>query len=261
MGNQQQKDRAAMARRQILRAAGALAALPAAARAEWLRDEVVVYADPALRPVMDALGPHFTQAQRVRCFCAPPAQMVALLAHNTQDDVLLTEAAAIAEAQQSGLVMSPTPRLWRNRLVFAVTGAGAAAIDFNAAALMAACAGGKLAVPDATDACPIDGPALLQKLGVAEKLAGRTLGAADTDDALATLLRGEAAVALCHATQAAANPEIRILMRIPDDAYAAIFYQAALSHAAWSRYNAQFMEFLTKASAPLARRFGLEVLA
>jgi len=251
---------ALIGRRRVMLAAAMLGATPLAARSEWLRDEVVVYADPPLRRVVGAIGARFVQAQRVRCFCAAPLQMVALLAHGTQDDVLVTQSAAMAAAAQGGLVSGPRARLWRNRLVFAASGAGPAARDFDAAALRAAVGGGRLALPDPSDASTVDGPALLHRLGVADGLAARVLGAADSEDAVASLQRGEAAVALCHASEVAGDPGMRVLMRVPDDAYAPIIYEAALSRAAWSRYNAPFMAFLAARTAPEATRHGLEVL-
>jgi hypothetical protein len=163
-------------------------------------------------------------------------------------------------AAQAGLVSGPRARLWRNRLVFAARGAGPAARDFDVAALTGAVGSGRLAVPDPTDASTIDGPALLHRLGVGDALANRVLGAADSEDAVATLRRGEASVALCHASEVGADPGLRVLMRIPDDSSGPIIYEAALSHAAWSRYNAPFMAFLSAGAAPEAARHGLEVL-
>jgi molybdate transport system substrate-binding protein len=240
---------------------GALMLLPAVARAEWLRDEIVVYADPALRPVLEVLGGRFRAARgvRVRVFCAAPGQMLGLLAHGTQDDVLITQSAPMADAARRGLVSGAPRRLWRNRLVFAARGDGARDAVFDAGLLVAALGGGRLALPDASDACTVDGPALMAKLGLADKLAGRLLGAADTEDAVATLKRGEAALALCHGSEIAGDPSLRVAMRVPDDAYDPILYDAALSHGAWSRYQDSFMAWLAGDAAGFVP--GLEVLA
>lgn len=250
-------------RRGVMGAAGALTLLPAIARAEWLRDEIVVYADPALRPVMAALGAQFRTARgiRVRTFCAAPGQMLGLLAHGTQDDVLITQTGPMTEAAKRGLISGAPRTLWRNRLVFAARGDGPRDAAFDAGALAAALADGRLALPDPSDACTIDGPALLTKLNATDKLTGRVLGAADTEDAVATLQRGEAALALCHASQVATAPGLRVAMRVPDDAYAPIDYAAALSHAAWSRYQDPFMAWLATDAAHAVPALGLEVLA
>jgi ABC-type molybdate transport system substrate-binding protein len=245
----------------ILAACG-LAALPAVAHAEWLRDEIVVYADPALRPVMAVLGARFRAARgvRVRCFCAAPGQMLGLLAHGTQDDVLITQAAPMADAMRRGLASGPAKNLWRNRLVFAARGDGARDAAFDAGALAALAGGGKLALPDASDACTVDGPGLLARLGV-DGPGTRIVGAADSEDAVATLKRGEASVALCHASEVAADASLRSAMRVPDEAYAPIIYAVALSHAAWSRYQDPFVAWLGSDAASLVPMLGLEVAA
>jgi ABC-type molybdate transport system substrate-binding protein len=250
-------------RRGILGAAGALALLPGGARAEWLRDEIVAYADPELRPVMSALGARFraTRGVRVRTFCAAPGQMLGLLAHGTQDDVLITQTGPMAEAAQRALVQGSPRKLWRNRLVFAARGDGAREAVFDAGGLAASLGEGRLALPDASDACTVDGPALLIKLTLGEKLSGRVLGVADTEDAVATLRRGEAVLALCHASEVAGAPDLRVAMPVPDDAYDPIEYAAALSHGGWSRYQDPFLAWLAADAMRAVPQLGLEALA
>lgn len=250
-------------RRGVIGAAGALSLLPAVARAEWLRDEIVVYADPALRPAMVVLGARFRafRGVRVRTFCAAPGQMLRLLAHGTQDDVLITQTGPMAEAAQHGLVSGVPRKLWRNRLVFAARGDGARDAAFDAGGLVAALGDGRLALPDASDACTVDGPALLAKLSFGRLLSGRVLGAADTEDAVATLRRGEAALALCHSSEVTGTPGLRVAMRVPDDTYDPIVYAAALSHGAWSRYQDPFMAWLAGDAANAVPGLGLQVLA
>ncbi len=244
-------------------AAGLLAALPSVSRAEWLRDEIVVYADPALRPPLAALAATFRASTgvRVRIFCAQPAQMVGLLAHGTQDDILITQQAAMAQAAQTGLLSGAPKKLWRNRLVFAAAAPGPTAAAFDGPALLTALAGGKLALPDPSDASTVDGPALLARLGVAAGLSGKTLGAADSEDAVATLKRGEAAVALCHSSETITDPSLRVLMPVPDDAYDPIIYDIALSAHAWSRYQDKFIAAVTGDATHAATFLGLEILA
>lgn len=233
--------------------AGGLALAPRLARAEWLRDEIVVYAEPPLRGVLAAMAAGF-RAARVRTFCAAPGQMLALLAHNTQDDILIAQSAAMAQAAASSLTTAPGHALWRNRLVFAAAGAGPAPADFTPAAL----AGARLALPDPSDASTVDGPGLLKTLNAA---AAGTLGAFNTEDAVAALKRGDASLALCHASEVAADPALRLAMRVPDAAYAPITYAAALSAHAWSRYQDPFLAYLAGPAAATARGLGLEVLA
>jgi ABC-type molybdate transport system substrate-binding protein len=247
----------------LLAAAGLLAtAAPALARAEWLRDEVVVYCDPALRPVLDAVAAAFRRDAGVslRIFCAPPGQMLGLLAHGTQDDVLITQAAYIGQGQQAGLVAGGT-KLWRNRLLFAAAGAGQSEAAFDAASLAMLVGSGMLAVPDPTPAASVDGQAVVQRLGLAEKLGARVLGAANTGDALAMVRRGDAAVALCHVTEVAQADDVHAAMEVPSSAYDPVDYQVALTKTAWSRNQDRLLAYLSGPARATAASFGLAVMS
>ncbi len=252
----------ALPRRRLLAAAGLAAMLPAAASAEWLRDEIVVYCDPALRPVLDAVAARFRRAHAItlRIFCAAPGQMLGLLAHGTQDDVLITLAPFMRQGEQSGLVAQGKP-LWRNRLVFAARSAQGPGAPFDAAALTARLADGKLAVPDPTPAAAVDGASVLQRLGLGDRLAGRVQGAVDTGDALAMLRRGDVAMALCHISQVAGATDIGAAMLVPESAHDPITYDVALTKSAWSRNQDKLLADLAGPAREDAAAFGLAVLA
>ncbi len=231
---------------------------PLAAHAEpWLRNEVVVYADPTLKPLLRTIAGRFSPG-RVLTFTAPPRQSVALLAHDTQDDVLITLASVMAEAEAAGLVAQGARGLWRNRLVFAASGAGPTR-DFDPAALAALLAGGQLAVPDPTPASSFDGSAVLAGLKLPAALAARVTGAANSVDAAFQVTHGEARLALCYATDVA--PGLYAAMRVPEAACPDLTYAVALSRKAWSRHQGAFLDFLRgETCATLARRAGLEIV-
>lgn len=244
-------------RRALLASLVAAAAWPRRAGAEWLRDEVVVYADPALRPVLDAIAAHYPATLRV--FCAAPRQMLGLLAHGTQDDVLISETRFVVQAQGSGLAAPGMHLLWRNRLALAGRGPAAGTAPFSAAGLAAALGDGKLAVPDPGPAVSVDGMAVLDRLGLTAAFAGRIQGAASSADALGMLHTGDAVMALCHVTEIIADNRVHIAMCVPPTAYDPIEYAAVLTKAAWSRHQDALITALPQ--APEARRFGLETLA
>ncbi len=249
-------------RRRLLAAFGMAALLPGVARAEWLRDEIGVYCDPALRPVLDAVAARFRRAHAIdlRIFCAAPGQMLGLLEHGTQDDILITLAPFMRQAKQSGLVVADKP-LWRNRLVFAAQGTHGPEVPFDAAALADRLAGGKLAVPDPTPAASVDGPLVLQRLGLAEQLSGRVQGAANTGDALAMLQRGDVAMALCHISEVVGVTSVGAALTVPETAYDQIEYDVALSKKAWSRNQDKLLADLAGPARADAAAFGLAVLA
>jgi hypothetical protein len=239
----------------MLGAAAAFASSPA--WAEWLRDDVVVYAEPALKPVMASLGASFRRqhAGTPRVFVAPPVQMLGLLAHGTQADMLITQTRFMDQAAQAGLVAPGRRMLWRNRLVVAGWPGSERSESFSLAGLREALAGGVLAVPDATDASAIDGPALLRNLGYSDAVQG----AVDTADALDMVRRRRVALAICHATELAAAPELTRIMALPDESYPPILYQGALTASAWSRNQMALLDYL--AGTVPVHALGLEVSA
>jgi hypothetical protein len=246
--------RALLARRTLLLAPLAAAATPA--RAEWLRDGIVLYAEPALLPVLDALDGAYrrTRPGAPVIFTAPPGQLLGLLAHDTQADILIVQRQYMETAQVASLVKAPIPGIWRNRLVV-VGPRGVPDRPFSAAALAQALAGGILAVPDASDASAIDGPALLQRLDLPAGI--RVQGTAGTRDALDMVHLGTAALAICHETERLADPGLSRAMALPDSAYPPITYQAALTTRAWSRYQDALLAYITGPGAPIARAAGL----
>lgn len=252
-------ERRGLGRRALL--AAALAA-PALARAEpWLRDQLVIYAEPTLLPVLRRLGARFTAqgAGPVYVFVQPTAQNIALLAHAVQDDLLIGLAALAPEAARQKLIAPPGPPIWRNRLVLAARGSGPAR-DFDADAARAMLGGGVLAATDPSEASSLDGRAVIDRLGLATELGPRLAGAARTEDVADMLRSGEAALGLLHATDIA--PGLYAALRVPDPAYPPIAYCAAKSRAAWSRNSDRFLAYLATGEArDAARAAGLEVLA
>ena len=218
----------------------------------------MVYGDPALRQTLTGLGSAFqhTHPGNPRIFAAPPAQMLGLLAHGTQADMLVTTTAFMDRAVQSGLVADARRTLWRNRLVIAGR-EGLAAQPFSPAALDGVLAGGVLAAPDDTDASDVDGVAIMSRLAPGVHLQGT----ANTSDALDMVRAGTARLALCHQTELANDPSLARIMAVPDDAYTPIIYQAALTRTAWSRNQMALLDFLAGDAAPRARELGLEVMA
>lgn len=248
----------------VLRRRGLLMGLPAViaaspAWAEWLRDGIVVYADPALRPVLAVLFEDFRRHHPglPRVFAAAPTQMLGLLAHGTQADILLTQTAYMDQAQAASLIVPARRTLWRNRLVLAGRKGAFPAQAFAADALARIVGGGAIAAPDATSAASVDGMAALQSLGVTAKLQGT----ADTGDGLDMLRAGTVALALCHASELAAQGWASLVMALPDASYPPIIYQAALTTSAWSRHQQALLDYLGGDARGALGGLGLEAAA
>ena len=239
---------------------GALAAFDASpAWAEWLRDGIVIYAEPALQPPLAALNARFMRQHpgTPQVFTAPPTQMLSLLAHGTQADILITQTGFMDRALAAGLVAPAPHTLWRNRLVLAAKAGTAAPQTFSPDAVRALLGGGALAVPDATQASTVDGPALVAALGLSEHVQG----AVDTADALAMVRAGAAALAVCHASEIAGNGAFAQIMALPESAYPAIIYQAALTKSAWSRNQMALLDYFGGHDPAPVKQLGLEYAA
>ncbi len=245
----------------IVSALALLALSPGRARAEpWLRDYVVIYTEPTLVPVLRAIGAAFRpQGGPAIVLAAPTAQNLALLAHGTQDDLLIALASFLPQAEAAGLIAPGARPLWRNRLVLAAAGVGATR-DFDPAGIPALLGGGRLAYPDATAASSLDGPATVARLGLGAVIAERGMGAVDSLDVADLLRRRQAALGLCYETDI--GPGLYAAMRIAPAAHDPVLYTVAKASKAWSRYGDAFVAFLgTERARSLAQAAGLEMVA
>jgi molybdenum ABC transporter molybdate-binding protein len=261
-----------MLRRDALRLTGmasvaALAPMAAVspARAEFVNaPDVVLFCDPALRAPMRRLGTLFRDRTDVpvRVFCAPGGLMAAQLARNERDDIFISLQPIVQKLANSGLVQAqPSVGIWRNRLVIARSGAADGAGDAPAApgALAAPLTERKLGAPDPGPNAIVDVPALIRRLGLEQRLAGRIVGEVDTGGVAWLLARDRVGFGLVLSTDAR-DGSFPVAVAIPDDAYPPIRYNAAFSKHVLSRNAAAFMRFLEtdEARASLAAS-GLDI--
>ncbi len=193
-------------RRHLLLAGPLLPVALAAGPARAATTDLVLNCDTTLGPALRAASRRFAARHGVdvRVFPTPPGLLLPQLVRTIQNDLVVTTRAVIEEAVKSGLIAAEAPRgAWRNRFLLAArTGAGQAALK------------ARVAVPDATPASDIDGPAVLRKLGLAPE---RVLGVIDTDEVAWLLARGAADAGLLHATDLHAHPDLVALRDVPDD--------------------------------------------
>jgi len=93
--------------------------------------------------------------------------------------------------------------------------------------------------------------AALEKLGVWDSVAGRLAAAENVRAALALVARGETPLGTVYATDAAAEPKVRVVAAFPDGSHPPIIYPAALTATATEGAAAQFLALL---SSPAARK-------
>jgi len=105
------------------------------------------------------------------------------------------------------------------------------------------------------------GKAALESLGVWASVRNKVAQAENVRLALLLVDRGEAPLGIVYATDAAADPNVKIVAAFPDDTHPPIVYPVALTARAASADAASFAAFLRSATAkPLFERQGFTVL-
>ena len=153
------------------------------------------------------------------------------------------------------LIRSETRRnLLGNRLVLISPAGSAARIEVRPGfALAELLGGGRLALGD-----PAHVPAgkyakaALEKLGVWDAVSGKLAPSENVRAALALVARGETPLGIVYATDAAAEPKVRVVAAFPDGLHPPIVYPAALT--ANAPASGAVTDFLALLSSPAARK-------
>jgi molybdate transport system substrate-binding protein len=121
---------------------------------------------------------------------------------------------------------------------------------------------GKLAMAN-VDSVPAGkyGKASLVSLGLWDGVASRVVQADNVRAALTFVARGEAPVGIVYATDAAAEPAVKVLGAFPEDSHPPILYPVALTAKASADAEAFFDYMKSPAAAPAFRKQGFTVLA
>jgi molybdate transport system substrate-binding protein len=104
--------------------------------------------------------------------------------------------------------------------------------------------------------------AALEKLGVWASVSGKLAQAENVRAALFLVSRGEAPLGIVYQTDAAADPNVKIAGRFPENTHPPIIYPIALTANATQPEAAQFLAFVKSAKAkPLFEAQGFTVLS
>ena len=106
-------------------------------------------------------------------------------------------------------------------------------------------ADGKLAMAN-VDSVPAGkyGKASLEHLGVWDEVADKVVQADNVRAALAFVASGEAPLGIVYATDAAAEPAVKIVGTFPDDSHPPILYPVALTASSENPDAVAFLDFL-----------------
>ena len=221
--------------------------------------DVVLYCDPDIAHACAAVGAEFRSRTGVpvRVKAAPSVQQLALIAHGTRTDVLMTltpqlDAAAAQRLLASGNRAGP----WRDALVLGGRGIAALPATPDASGLAAVQGGGRLALIDPTETGSLDGAAVAQRLGWRP---AATAGALDGVEVAWQLAHYASRLGVLPRSALLEQPSLSVVAPIPPDAYPPIRYSAAVVHQALSRHATEFLDFLnTPAARAVLAGAGLE---
>src|SRR5215467_14406595 len=129
--------------------------------------------------------------------------------------------------------------------------------------LAKALAGGKLSMAN-IDAVPAGkyGKAALEKLGAWNAVKDSIAQAENVRAALLLVARGEAPLGIVYSTDAASDPNVKIVATFPEDSHPPIIYPAALTKDSKNADAKAFLDFLRSAKARTSfKKQGFTVLA
>ena len=234
------------------------------ARAE---DRIVVFAAASLKNALDgaALKYHAAGgAEAAISYGGSLALARQIVAGAPADLFVSADEASMDEAAKGGAIRADTRRdLLGNALVLiAPKTAPADKLALDAASLAQALGDGKLATGDVASV-PVGkyAKASLTKLGLWETVEPHLAMTPDVRTALAFVARGEAALGIVYATDAAAEPKVKVVAAFPDASHPPIRYPIAIVSGAKHPQAAKFFDYLTGAeAAAIFAGQGFEVL-
>jgi len=256
-----------MKRREWLGLAFATTALPlATARAQTAA--LVIFAAASLKNALDEIATAWTKetgkpAPKIS-YGASSALAKQLEQGAPADLFISADTDWMDYVDQKGLIKKNTRvSLLGNKIVLIAPRDSAVAVDIKPGFDLAkALGGGKLAMAN-VDAVPAGkyGKAALEKLGAWAGVKDKIAQAENVRAALLLVARGEAPLGIVYSTDAAAEPNVKIVGAFPADSHPPIIYPAAETRDAKSADARLFLDYLKSTKArPALEKQGFTVL-
>lgn len=237
----------------LVRRVAALLLAAAALAPGALRADPVVFAAASLREVLDAAAEAFARERGgprpVLSYAGSPALARQIEQGAPADVFVSADRDWMDHLERGGHLRAGTrTTLASNRLVLVGSASGASPplrIEPGFALAAALGPGGRLAVGDVA-AVPAGryARAALESLGVWAAVSGRLAQAENVRAALALVARGEAPLGVVYATDARAEPRVRVVDTFPATSHPPIVHPAAVTAASRSPRAGAFLEFL-----------------
>lgn len=248
----------------LLATVSLIASAPAAAAAP---PTLTVFAAASLQDVLNAVGKAYAArtGQAVRFSFGGSSAIAHQIEQGAPADVFISaDTDWMAYLESRKLVVQASRRdLLSNQLVLIAPASSKASIRLvRGANLAGLLGGGRLAIADpASVPAGKYGKASLTALGLWDQVGGKLAPAENVRSALAFVARGETPLGIVYATDAKAEPRVRIVAVFPENTHPRIVYPAALVASSHTQGAAGFMGFLQgPEAAAIFRQYGFVVL-
>lgn len=223
----------------------AMPALPARAQAP----DVTVFAAASLKTVLDDVIRDYGQrtGRRVQASYAASSALARQVEQGAPADLVITADSDWMDFLASrGLVRQGSRRdLLGNSIVLVAPSDGPAAVALRPGGVREALKGGRLAMASvATVPAGRYGRAALESLGLWPEVQGHVAEAENVRAALSFVARAEAPLGVVYATDAAAEPRVKVVARFPANSHPPIVYPAALTASAKGPEPERFLRAL-----------------
>jgi len=245
----------------LLGIALALPALPARA------DDLLVFAAASLKNALDDVDARIAKEQGIKAVAAYAASsaLAKQIEQAAPADIFISADLDWMDYLAKRKLIQPASRisLLGNRLVLVAPKDSKAAVHIAPKFPLAKLLGdGRLAMADPAHV-PAGryGKAALEKLGVWSSVAQKVAPADNVRAALLLVARGETPFGVVYATDAAAEPKVKIVDAFPAGSYPPIVYPAAITASSKNPAAARYLAFLQTAEARvLFEKHGFTVL-
>ncbi len=218
---------------------------------------VLVFAAASMKNALDAIAAAYGEesGKSVTASYAASGALVRQIEAGAPADIFISaDVKWIDYAAEKGLIQPGTKTvLAGNTLVLVAPADDATAIELTSVTDLPATLGdGRLAIgePKSVPAGQY-AEAALKTLGLWDKVAGRLAPVENVRAALALVATGEAPLGIVYATDAKAEPKVRIVATFPDTSHPTIVYPAALVTAS---ANPDAAAFLAYAASPAGQK-------
>jgi molybdate transport system substrate-binding protein len=232
-----------------------------------LADDVVVFAAASLKNALDDAAQQYQRSggAGVKISYAASSALAKQIENGAPADIFISaDLDWMNYVQKRNLIRSATRKnLLGNRLVLVAPADSNLKVaikpGFDFVGLLA---GGRLAMAD-PDSVPAGkyGKAALEKLGVWNAVQPHVAAAENVRAALLYVSRRETPLGVVYATDAAADPRVKIVGVFPENTHPPIIYPVALTAASKNPDAARFLDFLESSAArPAFEKQGFSVL-